>query len=447
MEPRIARVATSFCAAKETTIMSFIVFRTAHSLSLPHHSRVGSVYAGLLYAALLPSVAQASADAREHQAALPGPRIDLRQCQATPDDRERLACFDRLASQHSTGSAQPTTTTDWRAPPASLSATNGSPAPVPTAVQAATPSAPEVATTPATALAESSGPIVRGCNNPNYSPWNRFWELTEATDCDTFSLRGYRPNSVSLVNGDRVNRSPQSPSPDHQTKSPTDYSLTEGRINISVRTKVLSGLLAKSPERRDSIWFGYSQQSYWQIFTESLSRPFRSTDHEPEVMYVYPILKALPGGWNWSYGGIGAVHQSNGQSLPLSRSWNRIYLMAGFEKGDKYVVNARIWKRVSESAEADDNPGISSYIGRAEVQGIWNVNKDHTLSATVRHSLDSHGRGSVRLEWFRTLGKGLAGGRSNLRLHTQIFSGYGDTLLDYNYKRTVFSVGLSLLDL
>jgi phospholipase A1 len=33
-----------------------------------------------------------------------------------------------------------------------------------------------------------------------------------------------------------------------------------------------------------------------------------------------------------------------------------------------------------------------------------------------------------------------------LRLHTELFSGYGDSLLDYNRKRNVFSVGLTLLD-
>jgi phospholipase A1 len=33
-----------------------------------------------------------------------------------------------------------------------------------------------------------------------------------------------------------------------------------------------------------------------------------------------------------------------------------------------------------------------------------------------------------------------------LRFHTEIFSGYGDTLLDYNRKRTVLSMGLTLLD-
>jgi len=261
------------------------------------------------------------------------------------------------------------------------------------------------------------------------------------------SSPGYRPTSVSVVNGNRINRAPSSPSPGHQVNTPVDYRLTEARLNISVRTKVASGLLSRSPERRDSIWFGYTQQSYWQIFSPAISRPFRSTDHEPELMYIYPISKALPGGWNWSYGGIGLVHQSNGQSLPLSRSWNRVYLMTGLEKGEKYLINARLWKRLSENANNDDNPGISNFIGRAEVQGIWNVNQDHTLSATVRHSLGSTARGSLRVEWFRTLGKGLAGGRSNLRLHTQIFTGYGDTLMDYNYKRTVFSVGLSLLDL
>ena len=56
------------------------------------------------------------------------------------------------------------------------------------------------------------------------------------------------------------------------------------------------------------------------------------------------------------------------------------------------------------------------------------------------------GRGSGRVEWLRTLGEGWNGGKSNLRLHVQLFSGYGDSLIDYNYKRTVLSVGFSLLD-
>ena len=74
------------------------------------------------------------------------------------------------------------------------------------------------------------------------------------------------------------------------------------------------------------------------------------------------------------------------------------------------------------------------------------MNKDNTLGATLRHSLASSGRGSARLEWLQTLGTGLGGSKSNLRLHTQLFSGYGDSLIDFNRKRTVFSLGLSLVD-
>lgn len=33
-----------------------------------------------------------------------------------------------------------------------------------------------------------------------------------------------------------------------------------------------------------------------------------------------------------------------------------------------------------------------------------------------------------------------------LRLHTRLFSGYGESLIDYNFHRTTLSVGLSLLD-
>lgn len=65
---------------------------------------------------------------------------------------------------------------------------------------------------------------------------------------------------------------------------------------------------------------------------------------------------------------------------------------------------------------------------------------------TLRHSLRSEGNGSARVEWLRALNPPDDGGKRNLRLHMQIFSGYGDSLLDYNRQRTTYSLGLSLLD-
>ncbi len=46
---------------------------------------------------------------------------------------------------------------------------------------------------------------------------------------------------------------------------------------------------------------------------------------------MYPTAAQLTGGRRPRYSGTGVVHQSNGQSLPLSRSCNRVYLMTGME--------------------------------------------------------------------------------------------------------------------
>lgn len=291
-------------------------------------------------------------------------------------------------------------------------------------------------------------PAAHDCRSNEYSELSRFWELEVGSDCGTFGIRGFRPISLSWIAADSVNKQPTSPSPDHTADTVLNYRNIETRLQLSIRTKVAQGLLTQGePLKRDSVWFNYSQQSNWQIFSGDLSRPFRTTDHEPELAYIYPTDFQLPLGWRLRYTGISANHQSNGQALPLSRSWNRSILMMGMEKGDKFSLQARVWKRMNEDAETDDNPDISDLIGRAEVSGNWNINKDNALSATIRHSLRANANGSVRLEWFRKLGEsGIPGSQDGLRLHTQLFSGYGDSLVDYNRRRTVLSVGLSLVD-
>jgi phospholipase A1 len=130
----------------------------------------------------------------------------------------------------------------------------------------------------------------------------------------------------------------------------------------------------------------------------------------------------------------GLVHQSNGQSLPLSRSWNRVYLMAGAERDDRTTLQARVWKRLPRAPRRTTTPNISDYIGRAELVGRWQFNRANLFSATLRHNLRNNDGGSLRLEWFRALADPGEGLPSGLQLHTQLFSGYGDTLLDYNRR-------------
>jgi phospholipase A1 len=335
-------------------------------------------------------------------------------CTGIADNAARLACFDR-----------------WSA------ASQAAPGPVPAPAPASPPPPQQVASK------DESNDL---CHRGDHSALSRFWELEHETSCDVFGIRGYRPISLSLVRGNTVNDQPASDNPLNNAAAPQPYRKTETRIQLSVRTKLAQGLLTQGDGPRDSVWFGYTQQSYWQVFTPVISRPFRSTDHEPEFIYVYPATAPLPGGWKLRYAGAGIVHQSNGQSLPLSRSWNRMYVMAGAEHAGGFTLNARLWQRIPESAADDDNPHISDYVGRAEVTGSWDVNRNHTLAITYRNNLRGFDKGSVRLEWMKKIESQTPSPLGSLRVHLQLFSGYGDSLLDFNRRRTVLGLGLSLVD-
>ena len=350
-------------------------------------------------------------------------------CQVMTDAPERLACFDQWAL---TQNPIPSGTVPQ---PQAL----GQPAsawedPAPAAATAAL----DMADTTTPSVSEDN------CRNPAYSTLSRFYELERATDCGTLRLRGYQPQSVSLTFANHINEQPGNAS---RGVAPTeDYQSKELRIQLSIRSKLAGGLLTPADaQAMDSLWVGYSQLSFWQVFNDDNSRPFRTTDHKPEIFYVYPTQMQLPFNWRLRYSGIGFMHHSNGQSDPLSRSWNQLYLMAGAELDDRWSLQLKTWRRIPERDAYDDNPDILRYWGRAEAQLFWNIDADNTVGLTARGSLGRN-YGSGRLEWMRTLGQSWSGNRSNLRLHLQLFSGYGESLIDYNYKRTSLSVGLSLLD-
>ncbi len=364
-------------------------------------------------------------------------------------DAARLACFDgwargqqRLieAIEHKAQSVE-TSPTRNEAPSAQAAAVRGD---VAQALASAQPQ--PAAGTPATGSAGIVGVgLEQGCRDRQFSELSRFWELESGSSCPTFGLRAFHPTTASIAAGDHINRQPSSPNPANSAAAPIDYGKREMRLALSVRTKLASGLFTPADGTlRDSLWAAYTQQSYWQVFNGGLSRPFRNTDHMPELIYVYPTTLKLPGGWLWRYSGIGLAHQSNGQSDPLSRSWNRAYLMAGFEHGNRLNLQLRLWKRLPEDRAKDNNPDLVRHLGRGDVTLGWNVDAKNTLRATYTGSFRRHG--STRLEWTRSLGDGWGNSFSGLRLYTALFHGHGDSLLDYNFRRTVFSIGLSLVD-
>ncbi len=168
--------------------------------------------------------------------------------------------------------------------------------------------------------------------------------------------------------------------------------------------------------------------------------PFRETNYEPEAMAVLRTDLKLPFGLQWRFVNVGFVHQSNGRGEPLSRSWNRVYAQFAIERGD-FSVLIRPWWRLPESNGNDNNPDIVNYLGRGDLLAVYQPSgSGHSFALLARNNLSSSdNRGSLQFDWRFPRYR-------NLKGYLQVFSGYGETLIDYNYRQTTAGIGISLSD-
>jgi phospholipase A1 len=179
------------------------------------------------------------------------------------------------------------------------------------------------------------------------------------------------------------------------------------------------------------LWFGYTQNSFWQAGNQEASSPFRESNYQPEFMAVMPVDFNLLG-MRARFVNLGLVHQSNGQASSLSRSWNRVYAQLGMENGD-FTLLARVWQRLNEDAADDDNPDIVKFMGRGDIVGTYRRN-GHEYSALARYNFDTH-KGAAQLSWAFPIASSLHG-------YVQLFSGYGQSLIDYNHSMNVLGLGV-----
>ena len=335
---------------------------------------------------------------------------------AALDDAQRLACYDAL---YRPSGAAPTAKPEVQANPGQIS---------PSAARNEPSALQEVAVT-------TSG---KGLAAGDYL--TKFWELEPDAKRGTFVVRTYAPNFLLPVHySSRINKTPTSPTHPDGGDFPS-YRKTEAELQLSLRAKVAEGFLLPNAD----VWFSYTQQSIWQLWNGQDSSPFRSSDYEPEAMYVVPVpdkMGDLGGGWRWRMAIAGIAHESNGQADPLSRSWNRVYLGTAFTHDD-IALQARFNYRLPESG-VDDNPHITDYIGNTELTGSW-FPGETTMQLVARTSFKSTRRGSLQFNWTHPV---FASKPDGLRWYVQLFHGYGETMLDYNHFQNSVGLGFTLFQL
>lgn len=206
----------------------------------------------------------------------------------------------------------------------------------------------------------------------------------------------------------------------------------EVKYQISFKVPLLTGMF----DDRTTFWFGYTQLSFWQVYNTDNSAPFRETNYEPELFMRYQAdLDIGPGTLNGV--SIGINHQSNGQSEPKSRSWNRVLASASYSY-DRWLFMVSPWIRIPE--REDDNPDIEDFIGYADYWAVYKWSEDKTLSLKLRNNLKtSDNKTSIQLGYSFPMGGTLKG-------YVQYYNGYGESLIDYNERIHRIGVGIMLND-
>ena len=410
---------------------------TAHRV-MPAHIRM------LVALALLPLPGAVWADD-------PGVTRTAEQCASVGRDIERLACYDALfqrdaastraadiaaSAAAATLAQEPSTAAESKpeAPPVDQSAGLRSPF---KRWLASLRGVSNIVTHPAAhnEVVPLDDPISALANAGRGSLLDGRWELARDSKLGVFNLRAYKPiYALPIFRAASTNSSPQSPNPDNTVTQWHDLQPVESKFQLSFKTKIVESLFGDNGD----LWGAYTQTSRWQLFNGEESRPFRETNYEPELMLVFRNRYHLAG-WNGRMAAIGINHQSNGQADPQSRSWNRIVATIGLDR-ENWALVLRPWWRIPEGTREDNNSDIEDYIGRGDALLVWRKGV-HEVSTIARHSLRGGERshGSVQLDWGFPLDGPLRG-------HIQVFSGYGESLIDYNHASTYIGVGISLTE-
>ncbi len=221
----------------------------------------------------------------------------------------------------------------------------------------------------------------------------------------------------------------------------------EAQFQISIKIPLYSNFLNTGGD----LFTAYTQNSYWQVYNTDHSSPFRETNYMPELFIEWQPNKKF-GDSTLVKTRFSLIHQSNGQDVGKSRSWNRTEVFFMF-KNDNIYYGANIWDRWDEDkkdvndpnypnvTEGDDNVGLEDYIGKQKYFVRYETDKvNFTLSHQNNIADYDIDYGNTKLDIaFPSI-------NSNFDFFIRYFNGYGESLIDYDVKIERVSFGILIAD-
>ena len=220
---------------------------------------------------------------------------------------------------------------------------------------------------------------------------------------------------------------------------PVKYKNIEAELQVSLKRKIAKNLFGL----HGSYYLAYSHKSFWQLYT--YSAPFRETNYNPEGFVVFPInddkysvkIRSLK---------FALAHMSNGQpnttnvyvdgkpmGVNLSKSINYFYSTMRMQH-DTLLVDLTLQAPLGTGENLSDNPDIMDYLGYTKVRFTYFYKKS-IFTCRVSGNFFTL-KGALEATYSYPL-------QDETNLYIKFFSGYGESLIDYNRNLTKLSIGFS----
>lgn len=239
--------------------------------------------------------------------------------------------------------------------------------------------------------------------------------------------------------------SPEQPEPPLSANEPMYFVVgarngANARFQLSFKYRLFDeeGVVVRHAPWLRNFHFGYTQTSLWDL--GAASKPFHDTSYRPSLFWQW--RSADRDGWPrlWR---AGYEHESNGKDGVNSRSIDTLFVqpiwVSGSEDETRFVFAPKFYGYLDKM----DNPDIPTYRGYADWYFRYGREKGWLATALLRRGAGGYTGTQLDLSYpLREPVFSRVGGF----LHFQLFSGYGESLLDYNLRRdTQVRVGFSIV--
>lgn len=204
------------------------------------------------------------------------------------------------------------------------------------------------------------------------------------------------------------------------------------RIQLSFKYRLFDerSLPARLAPVLGHLHFGYTQTALWDLHGDS--KPFRDTSYRPSLFWQGRVGDGSGNGGAPVFLRGGYEHESNGKDGEKSRSIDALFLQPAWRRDFADGRTLLFAPKFLAYLDREDNRDIAHYRGYADWLLRYGNENGWVASARLRRGTAGHG--SAQLDLSHPLREPLFS-RVGGFLHFQIFSGYGETLLDYNVKR------------